>query len=90
MSFFIPIYCLVFVLFLSWFLNTSLGYWNPCIVLGFYQSLLTIIKKIVKTKMEEEREEVGEKREERRKKKKIILILYASVRALQINWLRAR
>ena len=40
--------------------------------------------------MEEEREEVGEKREERRKKKKIILILYASVRALQINWLRAR
>ena len=52
--------------------------------------MLTIIKKIVKTKMEEEREEVGEKREERRKKKKIILILYASVRALQINWLRAR
>ena len=36
------IYCL---LFLSWFLNTSLGHWNPCIVLDFYQSLLTIKNK---------------------------------------------
>ena len=31
-----------------------------------------------------------EKRREKEKEKKIILILYASVRALQINWLRAR